>query len=126
MAIGDIGGAVTELVITCRTPANGHVNIKKGDAVMLTGPYTVDNATDAGDVVFGQALANAAEKGAVMPVRVRGIAIFEYTGPAPTVDGQTGIWASAMGGKVKAPACGNGVGRNVKVDEYARKVHVLL
>jgi len=43
MAFGDVGGAVTELVITCTTPATGTVNIAKGDAVKLTAAYTVDN-----------------------------------------------------------------------------------
>ena len=45
MAYGDVGGAVTELVITCKTPASGTVNIHAGDAVKLTGAYIVDNAT---------------------------------------------------------------------------------
>ena len=126
MAFGDLGGAVTELVITCRTPASGTVNIAKGDAVKLTGAYTVDNATSAEDVVFGQALAAAATNGAAIPVKVRGIAIFAYTGTAPTVDGATGIVASATAGSVKAPASGSGRGVNVKVDTSATQVHVLL
>ncbi|HIJ65688.1 MAG TPA: hypothetical protein HPP77_07015, partial [Candidatus Hydrogenedentes bacterium] len=85
MAYGDIGGAVTELVITCQSPSSGDVNIAKGDAVKLTGAYTVDNATDAEDVVFGQALADTTENSAAIPVKVRGICIFAYTGTAPTV-----------------------------------------
>ncbi|HIJ74648.1 MAG TPA: hypothetical protein HPP83_11160 [Candidatus Hydrogenedentes bacterium] len=125
MAYGDIGGAVTELVITCQSPSSGDVNIAKGDAVKLTGAYTVDNATDAEDVVFGQALADTTENSAAIPVKVRGICIFAYTGTAPTVDGQAGVLASDTDGKVKAPASGNGVGRNVKVDTGATKVHVL-
>ena len=53
MAYGDIGGAVTELVITCKAPSSGSVSITKGDALKLTGAYTVDNATDAEDALFG-------------------------------------------------------------------------
>ena len=34
----------------------------KGDAVKLTGPYTVDNVTAAEDMVFGQAMAAASTK----------------------------------------------------------------
>jgi len=126
MAYGDVGGPVTELVITCQTPDSGDVSIAKGDAVKLTGAYVVDNATDAEDTVFGQALADASANGAAVPVKVRGICILGYTGDAPTVDGVAGILASATAGKVKAPASGNGVGRNLKVDTGAAEVHVLL
>ena len=126
MAFGDVGGAVTELVITCKTKGSGTVAISKGDAVKLTDAYTVDNATDAEDVVFGQALADAKDNGLAIPVKVRGIAIFAYDGAAPELDGASGVLASATDGKVKAPASGNGVGINVKVDGAAGKVHVLL
>jgi len=126
MAFGDIGGAVTELIVTCQTPGSGTIAIAKGDAVKLTGDYEVDNATDAEDAVFGQAMADATENGVAIPVKVRGIAVFGYTGTAPTVDGAAGILASATDGQVKAPASGNGVGLNVKVDTTATEVHVLL
>jgi len=126
MAYGDIGGAVTELIITCRTPAAGGVAIAKGDAVKLTGAYTVTNATDAEDTVFGQALAAATENDVAIPVKVRGISTFTYTGTAPTVDGTKGIVASATDGAVKTPASGNGHGINVKVDAATTTVHVLI
>ncbi|MCH7960024.1 MAG: hypothetical protein IID08_07835 [Candidatus Hydrogenedentes bacterium] len=126
MAFGDVGGAVTELVITCRTLASGGVAITKGDAVKLTGDYEVDNATDAEDAIFGEALADATTNGLAIPVKVRGISIFSYTGSAPTVDGLAGVLASATDGKVKAPLSGNGVGVNVKVDTANTQVHVLL
>ena len=126
MAYGDVGGSVTELVITCQSPASGDVDIAKGDAVKLTGAYTVTNATDAEDVVFGQALASTTENSAAIAVKVRGICILDYTDTAPTVDGVKGILASATDGKVKAPAAGDGVGINVKVDTSATQVHVLL
>ncbi len=126
MAFGDIGGAVTELVITCQTPASGTIAVTKGDAVKLTGAYIVDNATDAEDVVFGQALATSDLNSAAIPVKVRGVCIFSFTGADPTVDGLAGILASATDGSVKAPASGNGVGVNVKVDSAASKVHVLI
>lgn len=126
MAFGDVGGAVTELVITCQTKASGEVSIARGDAVKLTGPYTVDNATSDEDVVFGQALSGATTNGEAIAVKVRGIAIFAYAGTAPTVNGSAGVAASASAGQVKAPASGNGVGRNVKVDADAGLVHVLL
>jgi len=127
MAYGDIGGTVTELVITCKTKDSGTVSIAKGDAVKLTGSYTVDNATDDQDVVFGQSLADASENGVAIPVKVRGICVFEYTGATPpTVNGEQGILASDTDGKVVPPASGNGVGRNLKVDATAGLVHVLL
>ena len=126
MAFGDIGGAVTELVITCQSPASGSVDIKKGDAVKLTGEYVIDNATDDEDTVFGQAMADADSNGAAIPVKVKGICIFAYTGGAPTVNGVQGVVASATDGTVKAPASGNGVGINLKVDTVALTVHVLV
>jgi len=126
MAFGDVGGVVTELVITCKTPSSGTVGIAKGDAVKLTGPYTITNATDAEDPVFGQALAAASTLDTAIPVKVRGICIFPYTGTAPTVDGVSGVVASATDGSVKAPASGNGKGINVKVDTALSLVHVLL
>ncbi len=126
MAFGDVGGAVTELVITCQTPASGSVAVTKGDGVKLTGAYVVDNATDDEDVIFGQALATSDQNSAAIPVKVRGVCIFDYTGADPTVDGVAGVLASATDGSVKAPASGNGVGVNVKVDSAASKVHVLI
>ena len=126
MAYGDVGGAVTELVITCQTPTSGDVAISKGDAVKLTAGYTVDNATDDEEVVIGQALADSSSNSETIPVKVRGICIFTYTGGAPTVDGSAGVLASATDGTVKAPASGNGVGINLKVDTTLTEVHVLL
>jgi hypothetical protein len=127
MALGDVGGVITELVITCLTPESGTVSIAKGDGVKLSGDYTVTNATDAEDPVFGQALASASENGVAIPVKVRGVCILEYTGTtAPTVNGAMGIVASATDGKVKPPASGNGQGINLKVDTTAKLVHVLL
>lgn len=126
MAFGDVGGAVTELVITCKTPASGVVNIAAGNAVKLSGDYEVTNVLDAEDIVFGQALAAATANSVAIPVKVRGVCVFSYTGSAPAVNGAAGVLASATDGKVKAPASGNGVGRNVKVDAASSLVHVLL
>ncbi len=126
MPFGDIGGAVTELIITCRTPAAGAVAIQKGDALKLTGAYAIDNETDDEDALFGQAMADCALNDAALPVKVRGVCIFHYVGDAPTVDGAAGVVASATNGKVKAPAAGNGKGINVKTDSTAGTVHVLL
>ncbi|HNV20321.1 MAG TPA: hypothetical protein PLB67_04715 [Candidatus Hydrogenedentes bacterium] len=127
MAFGDIGGVLTELVITCKTPDSGPVSIAKGDAVKLAGPYTVTNDTSAGDSVFGEALAGAAVNGAAIPVKVRGVSVFQYEGETPpVVDGVAGVVAAATSGKVMAPATGNGTGINLKVDTAAGLVHVLL
>ena len=126
MPYGDIGAAITELVITSKTPASGTIAIADSDAIKLTGNYEVNNAPDAEDVVFGQALAATTKNNAPIPVRVRGVCVFAYTGSAPAVNGIAGILASATDGKVKAPASGNGVGVNVRVDTTATKVHVLL
>lgn len=126
MAYGDVGGPVTELILTCKTPATGDVAINKGDAVKLSGGYVVTNATSAEDPVIGQAMADAAENAVAVPVKVRGVCVFTYTGSAPTADGVAGVLASDTAGAVKAPASGNGSGRNLKVDTAASEVHVLL
>lgn len=126
MAYGDVGGAITELVVTCRTPSSGTIAISKGDAVKLTGAYEVDNTTADEDVVFGQALADADDNDVAIPVKVRGVMIFTYTGTAPTVDGVKGILASDTDGTVKTPASGDGGGINVKVDTGTSEVHVLM
>lgn len=126
MAFGDIGGAVTELVITCKTPASGTIAITKGDSLKLTGAYEVDNATSAEDPVFGQALADTTANGVAIAVKVRGVCIYTYNGTAPTVDGVKGIVASATAGEVKTPASGDGQGINVKVDAGLTQVHVLV
>ena len=126
MAYGDVGGPVTELVITCRTKSSGDVDIVKGQALKLSDGYIVDNDTDDEDPVFGQAQADSTENNVVIPVKVRGVCILEYTGSAPTVDGVAGVVGSATDGKVKAPASGNGQGVNLKVDTSAGEVHVLL
>ena len=127
MAIGDIGGVITELVITCMTPPEGAISIAKGDALKLADGYVVTNATSAEDVVFGEAMAIVTENGTHMPVKVRGVCKFAYTGEtAPTVNGAAGIAASATAGSVKAPLSGNGKGINLKVDTSAKTVEVLL
>lgn len=126
MAFGDVGGPVTELIVTCRTPATGTIAIAKGDALKLSAAYEVSNATTVEDLIFGQAMDNATANGAAIPVKVRGVAVFRYTGSAPTVNGVQGVLASATAGRVKVPASGNGKGVNLKVDTTATEVHVLL
>lgn len=126
MAFGDVGGPVTELIITCTTPSSGGVSIAKGDALKLVGDYEVDNVTTAEDPVFGQALGAETGNGMAIPVKVRGVCVYGYTGTAPVADGSQGILASGTAGKVKAPLSGNGGGINVKVDAGASEVHVLV
>jgi len=126
MAIGDIGGPSTGFVVTCLTPAAGAVDIRKGDALKLTANYTVTNVTSAEDILFGQALSDATENNLAIAVMVRGIAVFDYEGAAPTVNGKAGVAAAATDGKVKTPASGDGRGINLKVDTGASRVHVML
>lgn len=126
MAVENIGGPVTELVLTCVTPSDGEVAIAKGDAVALTGGYEAAHADSADDPIFGQALAAADANGQRVPVKVRGVCVFAYTGAAPTVDGESGVTASATAGAVQAPDENDGAGIVLRVDEARNEVHVLM
>lgn len=123
MAYGDIGGPVTELIITCKTAATGDVAITRGDALKLVGAYEVDNAITDGDRIFGQALADCSRNDAAISVRVRGICDFSYVGDAPTVDGESGIVGATGVGTVQA---GAGVGLIVKVNNTSGTLEALL
>ena len=125
MAYGDVGGPVTALIITCRTSASEAVDIKRGDAVKLIGPYEITNELDAGDRVFGQALTDCARNGAAVPVRVRGVCDFRYDGAAPEVDGLKGV-VGAPGGAVTAASEGDVVGVVIKVNSAAQTLEALL
>ena len=126
MAYGDIGGPVTELIITCKTAATGEVAITRGDAVKLSGPYEVDNAITDGDRIFGQALADCDRNDAAIPVRVRGICNFPFTGTAPSVDGISGVLGATGTGTVQAGTTGNVVGLIVKVNNTESTLEALL
>ena len=118
----------TELMLTCVTPSEGEIAIKKGDAVKLTGPYEVNTSTGIDSVFFGQALCGASDNDVALPVKVRGVAVFEHDAlPAPVVDGEVGVWASLNApGKVTRALQGRGIGLVLKVDEESKQVHVLL
>ena len=126
MAYGDIGGPVTELIITCKTAATGEVAITRGDALRLVGAYEVDNALTEGDRIFGQALADCDRNDAAIPVRVRGICDFAFTGTAPTVDGESGVVGATGTGSVQAATTGNVVGLIVKVNNTDGTLEALL
>lgn len=126
MAFGDVGGTYTELIITCRTQSSGSVSIRKGDAVKLVGNYEVTNVMSNDDPIFGQAMCDCSEVDTAIPIKVRGICIFQYEGSTPTIDGVKGVSGSVVAGKVKVPATGNGFGRVVKVEPPSKRVHVLL
>lgn len=125
MAYGDVGGPVTTLIITCKTSGDGPVDIHRGDAVKLTGPYEVSNELGEGARVFGQALADCARNDAAIPVRVRGICDFAYSGAAPEVDGLAGV-VGIGAGKVEVSGLPPAVGLVVKVDVAAQRVETLL
>ncbi len=126
MAFGDVGGPVTAMVITCKTPDTGNVMIHKGDAVRLTGNYAVNAVAGAGAPLFGQALATLEQNGTALPVKVRGVCDFFYTGTAPQVDGVSGVTLSGEAGKVMRPSEGTGHGIVLRVDSTRQRVTVLL
>lgn len=126
MVFGDIGGPVTELVLTCKSPAAGSVDIRRGDALKLTGPYEVDNALDDGDRIFGEALADCTRNAATLPVRVRGVCAFRYAGSPPAVDGVSGVTGVSGSGKVQLTSGAGAAGLAVCVNTAAGTVEVLL
>lgn len=127
MAYGDVGGAVTELIITCRSRTKDF-GIEKGDALRLSGDYEVDNEFTGCDAIFGQAMSDATPNGQAIPVRVRGICVFRYEGNAPEVDGRSGVVGSDlfMGTACGSLFFGRETGINLRVDEDKKQVHVLL
>ncbi len=116
MAYGDVGGVETWRNLSLRTPSSGTISIAKGDAVSLVGDFEANNDFTVEDVVFGEALVAADENDALVSVKVSGISKLRFTGVVPVVDGLAGVLASATDGKVKKPASGNGVGRNLKTE----------
>ncbi len=126
MNVSEMGGPVSELVLTCRTEDSGEPEIAKGDPLQLTGSYTVARTTESGGPLFGQALRGATGPGKRVPVLVKGVCVFKYTGAAPVVDGDSGVTGSDEPGMVEAPALGAGTGLAIAVDEAAGTVHVLL
>lgn len=126
MAVGDIGGPLTELVITCKTRAEGPVNIAKGDAVALVGPFTVSN--EHYSRVFGQALAQATKNDEAIPVRVKGVSAFTYDNDAMcrwfcVYQAAAGV---RMGNTPGAVAfTGDGFGKILAFNPDSKTVHVL-
>ena len=124
MTYGDIGGPITELILTCRV-APAAPPVRRGDAVALTGSYEITTSPGDGAPVFGQALSDA-DPGRIVSVRVRGVCLFRYAGSVPVLDGARGVVMSATAGVVRAPASGNGSGRAVCVRPAEQIVDVLL
>ncbi len=127
MASGDVGGAITQLVITCRTPKAKRYPIEKGHPVALCGAYAVTEEVGFGDPIFGQALEGAKDD-VPIPIKVSGICIFEYQdgGRVPIVGEK--VMLSAKRGKVIGVTRSHAYGQGVvlKVDSGAFEVHVLL
>lgn len=134
MAYGDIGGPVTELIITCEL-LDG-TSAKKGDPLVLTGDYQVAVPDCINAPIFGQAMAdcpyNAIQPhtGRVIPVKVKGVFIFDFN-PSNGWWPYVGIVSSADG-KVMIPdendieAVQNARGIIVKRDVERKQVHVLI
>ena len=126
MAFGEVGGPVSSLVLTCRTPGTGTVDIHRGDAVKLSGAYEISNVFETGDRIFGQALVDCSLNDAPVPVRVRGVCDFPYSGATPEVDGISGVAESTEAGKVILSSAANAAGLAVKANSDAGTVEVLL
>lgn len=126
MAFGAMGGPISGLIITCKTPDTGTVALEAGDAVKLTGDYEISNAFVEGDRVFGEAMADCAENGAAVPVQVRGVCVFRYSGAAPAVDGVSGVTPSTEAGRVLVADTAAARGLAVQVNPEAGTVEVLL
>jgi len=129
MAFGDIGGPVTELVITCETRAQGPVNIAKGDAVALVGNYEVCNDFGFVTPATGQALASAEGNGVAIPGRVKGVNVYRYIGEPPfgefyaDLHGIGVVASNEVAGAVEFSE--KGTGKILAFDLDSKTVHVL-
>ena len=129
MASGDIGGPVTELIVTCKTIPDGPVAIKRGDALVLHGNYVVGHATEFGQAVIGQAMNDCDRNSAAIHVRLRGICPFPYAGTAPVIRGIVSVVTGREPGSVAiVPGGYEGRQRGVvmKINSETRIVDVLL
>jgi len=123
MAYGDIGGAVTELVITCMATTP----VQRFDPVALVGNFEV--GTSHGEV-FGQALASAdksriEEDGSVaVPVKVRGVAYFTVSNDLSKTS--PGDWCGLYLNEGECRLYARGQTRVLSVDAENRRVGVLL
>lgn len=70
MAFGDVCGIVVDTAITCRTPMEGDVHIRRGDALILVGPYTVSHGVGR---LFGVAMESCDRNDHAIPVCVHGV-----------------------------------------------------
>lgn len=128
MAFGDISGAVTELVLTCKTREEGTVNIKKGDALALVSDYIVTNQEYSAPL-FGQALADCNTNSVAIPVRVKGVSIFQVD-PArfnnlAIMQGYDGV-RCARGGRILFCCGSNNPGNKIiRVHYDTGVIHVL-
>lgn len=126
MAYGDVGGAVTELIITCKTKEEGKINIEKGDPVCLVGDYTISNDGE-NQILFGQAMMDSTSNGVAIPVKVRGIAIFELKDSiVPKLDGGDKCFISTKNPKLLITTRGIGSGTIVQENQETKEVHVLI
>ena len=106
MAFGDTGGIIVELMLTCMTSTKGEVNIKKGDALSMTGePYGVSNSyAYAG--LFGQARADSTTNSAAIAVMVRGVAPHMRVDPGSSPIAVRDLVVATRGGYVaRAVTC---------------------
>lgn len=125
MAYGDVGGPITALAITCKTADTGNVALHRGDAVKLTGPYEISNVFEEGDLIFGEVLMDCSENNTAVPVRVRGVCEFQFSGNTPVLDGVSGVIGTGTGLVLVSDET-NAAGLAVKVNEERGTVEVLL
>ena len=132
MAIGDVGGSVNTVTLTCKSQAacDGQklllCDIARHDAVRLTGGYEVSNALTNGCRVVGVAQARCDAPGAALPVQMGGVIIFDYCGAEPMIGG--GICGSDQAGRVRGATWADQarVGVVLKVTASDKLVHVLM
>lgn len=84
MAYGDVGGCVSELVITCKHAVHDTYELKNGDAVYMQGNFEVSRMPSyAGQEIFGQCLKDSGNidrtEPVPVPVRVHGVSKFYVT-----------------------------------------------
>jgi len=99
-----------DYIVMFRTQKHFEVDIKKGDAVCLVGPFTISNKGYTYKKVLGEAREDCTENNVEIPVLVRGIGRFRadkrsYISKGEYIHLNYGVSMSSTPGQVRIKRC---------------------